>query len=110
MGSGLELLQGVYLGLGPGGNLPQLFGLLGLDLLEVLSGGLLLGLRAAVQHLAEALLGFLDLRLHLLRGGGKVFEGGVLENLRSFLHGHGREVGNQSFHLLDGGRVDLRRG
>ena len=106
-GAGLDLLKGVELGLGPGGNFLELLGLLFLDLLKVRPGGLLLGLGAALQYLAEALLSFLDLRRHLFRRGGKVLEGCVLENPLSLLYGYRSQVGNQGFHLLDGSRVDL---
>ena len=98
MGSGsgsLELLEGVELCLGAAGNLLELFGLLGLDLLKVFHGGLLLGFGAAVMRLDEALLGFLDLGLHFLRRRSEVFEGRIPKNLVSLLHRYGREVGNQ---------------
>src|ERR1017187_10431171 len=67
MGCSFELLEAVDLGLRLSGNLLELFGLLGLDLLQVFQGGLLLGVGAAVLRLGHPLLRFLDLRLHFLR-------------------------------------------
>ena len=110
MGRCLELLKSVNLGLGRGRDLLELFGLFGLNLLQMLPGGLLIGIGAPVLRLGEALLGFLDLRLHFFRGCGEVFERGLTQNACSFLHRYGAEVGNQGLYLLDGVRIDFRRG
>ena len=105
MGRRFELLEGVDLGLGPAGDLLELFGLLGLDLLKVFHGGLLLGLGSTVMRLGKAVLGFFELDLHFFRRRVEIFEGRILKNLPSLLRRYGIEVGNQGFDLLNSSQI-----
>ena len=68
-------MEGVNLRLGPDGDLFELFGLLGLDLLRVFHGGLLFRLGSTVIGLDEALLRFFELHLHFFRRRGEILEG-----------------------------------
>ena len=104
------MLEGVDLGPRPRGNLFELLGLLGLDLLQVCCGSFLLGVGSSVLRLGETLLRFLEPRLHFLRRGGEIFAGRRLKNFLSLLYRDSGEVRNQGLHFLDGGGVDLGNG
>jgi hypothetical protein len=74
-----EASERLDLGLGAGGDLLEFVGLFRLQLLELLQGGLLFGLRIVSLGREEILLGLLDAGLRFLGGARELTEGGLAE-------------------------------